>query len=109
VDTSQFVFESLPLGPSGHSGCWPGSLIAVSKRIICPSFVEVLDKRAFEDCRFIAALEFSSCSCRGEIHGFSGCTVIGEIKIPVCVVEIGRMAFEEDASVREIRGFTRRA
>jgi hypothetical protein len=113
VDASRFLAQfgcgiphARPCPGTQNVGWFPNCCI---ERIIIPSFIEVIDEGTFDDCYFLAALEVSFCSRPGEILGFSRCTVISTIKILVWMVVIGRRVSAEDASVREIEGFTRKA
>jgi hypothetical protein len=86
------------------------------RRLIIPSYVEVISESAFEYCVLLATIDFSCCVRLRESDGFSGCVAICRVEIPVSVRTIDRKAFnkciglrelifEERSQVREVAGF----
>jgi hypothetical protein len=72
------------------------------ERISVPQRLETIEDGAFEDCRFLAVVDFSSCTNLRVVNGFSGCTAILQITMPICVEMIGRRAFNNCVSLRHL-------
>jgi hypothetical protein len=71
--------------------------------ITVPSSVQIIEEEAFDDCRFLAAVDLSCCMHLRKIHGFSGCFTLSRVTAPACVHIIGRRAFNDCISLCELR------
>jgi hypothetical protein len=57
------------------------------------SCMKSINELAFGNFRLLTAIDFSGCRHLREMIGFSGCTSITKIDIPVCVLVTGYRAF----------------
>jgi hypothetical protein len=110
--------EFIQFGLTSSLKVFGGLVNCCVERLTIPSSVEVMEEGAFENCCFLAVLDFSFCRRLREIHGFSGCFGISQIAVPACVHTIGSQAFndclglrvltfEEDSCIHLLGGFCR--